>query len=141
MVANFSASFYHQKYQSSSVLVTSWYLRWRPFQCRKEMFSPTFESHVAIRRKLLYSQINWSRFKTTFLDIMEHCIPEDVLPNRKNSPWLNKEIIQRIRKRNHYFKKSNCSGSKDHLKFKKFQNKIVAKLRHAKCEFLQLASP
>jgi len=48
-------------------------------------------------------QISWSRFKTTFLDIMEQCIPRAVLPNRKN--LLNKEIIQLIRKRNLYFKK------------------------------------
>jgi len=43
-------------------------------------------------------QISWSHFKTTFLDIMEKCIPRAVLPNRKNLPWLNKEIIQLIRK-------------------------------------------
>ena len=55
-------------------------------------------------------QISWSRFKTTFLDIMEQCIPRAVLPNRKNLPWLNK-IIQLIRKRNLYFKKAHRSGS------------------------------
>ena len=43
-VAKFSASCC---YQSSSTLVTSWYLQWKVFQCRKEQSSPTFESHVS----------------------------------------------------------------------------------------------
>ena len=65
-------------------------------------------------------QISWSHFKTTFLDIMEQCIPRAVLPNRKNLPWLNKEIIQLIRKRNLCFKKAHRSGSRDDcLMFKK----------------------
>ena len=81
-------------------------------------------------------QISWSRFKTTFLDIMEQCIPRAVLPNRKNLPWLIKEIIQLIRKRNLYFKKPYRSGRRDdRLMFKKLRYKVVANLRHAKHKF------
>ncbi len=57
-------------------------------------------------------QISWSCFKTTFLDVMKECIPRSVLPDRKSLPWLSKDIIQMIRKRNLYFKKAHHSGDK-----------------------------
>ena len=38
-VAKFSASFCHQKYRSSNVLIASWYLQWKVF--RKEQLLPT----------------------------------------------------------------------------------------------------
>ena len=46
--------------------------------------------------------VSWSRFKAVFLDVMEQRIPRTVLPDRKNLPWLNKGIIQLIRRRNLY---------------------------------------
>ena len=64
-------------------------------------------------------QDSWSCFNTTFLDIMEQCIPRAILPCRKNLPWLNKEIIQLIRKRNLYFRKVHRSGNNgDRIMFK-----------------------
>jgi len=63
-------------------------------------------------------QLSWSHFKATFLSVMEQCIPQTVLPDRKNLPWLSKEIIQLIRKRNHYFRQAHGGNSHDHLKFK-----------------------
>ena len=38
-MAKFSASFCHQKYRSSNVLIASWYLQWKVF--RKEQLLPT----------------------------------------------------------------------------------------------------
>ena len=68
--------------------------------------------------------------------LLAHVATRAVLPNRKNLPWLNKEIIQLIRKRNLYFKKAHHSGSRDdRLMFKKLRNKVVANLRHAKRKF------
>ena len=52
-------------------------------------------------------QTSWKRFKSAFLDVMEQCIPRSVLPTRNNRPWLTKEIIQLIRRRNHHFRKAN----------------------------------
>ena len=81
-------------------------------------------------------QDRWSCFKTTFLDIMEQCISRAILPCRKNLPWLNKEIIQLIRKRNLHFRKVHRSGNNgDRIMFKKLRNKVVAKLRHNKKAF------
>ena len=65
-----------------------------------------------------------SQFKAVFLEIMEQCVPKAVLPQRRNLPWLTKEILQLIKKRNYYFKKAHSNGnSSDLLKFKQLQNK------------------
>ena len=87
-------------------------------------------------------QDSWSCFKTTFLDIMEQCIPRAILPCRKNLPWMNKEIIQLIRKRNLYFRKAHRSGNDgDRMIFKKLRNTVVAKLRHNKKAFFVRMHP
>ena len=41
-------------------------------------------------------QASWSNLKSSFLDIMDSCIPKAILPTRHNLPWLNKEIVQLI---------------------------------------------
>ena len=70
---------------------------------------------------------------------MDSCIPKAVLPTRYNLPWLNKEIVQLIQKRNLLFKRAHKSGNKnDQEKFKQFWNKVVSKLRYAKKEFWKL---
>ena len=67
---------------------------------------------------------------------MEQCIPRSVLLARNNLPWLTKEIIQLIRKRNHHFRKAKCSGDRDdYLKFRQVRNRVVAELRLAKRRF------
>ena len=53
-----------------------------------------------------------------------------------------KEIIQLIRRRNHYFRKAHNSGSTDdRLKFKQLRNKVVAELRLAKHSFFSDLHP
>ena len=87
-------------------------------------------------------QISWSRFKRIFLEVMEECIPRSVLPDRKNLPWMSKEIVQLIRKRNLFFTKADHSGDiGDRLKFKQLRNKVVAKLRNAKRDYLSKINP
>ena len=88
-------------------------------------------------------QLSWLQFKSAFLDVMEQCFPTTVLPNRRrNLPWLNKGIIQLIRKRNLYFRKARRNGNKgDRDMFKKLRNEIVAKLRHAKQTFFVKINP
>ena len=49
------------------------------------------------------SCLSW---KQELLRVVDECIPSSTLPDRKNLPWLTKEIIQLIRKRNSYFKKA-----------------------------------
>ena len=87
-------------------------------------------------------QRRWSQFKAVFLDIMEQCIPKAVLPQRRNLPWLTKEILQLIEKRNYYFKKAHSNrNSSDLLKFKQLRNKVVSKLRLAKQKFYSQQDP
>ena len=87
-------------------------------------------------------QMSWKRFKSTFLDVMEQCIPRSVLPARNSLPWLTKEIIQLIRKRNHHFRKANHSGDRvDYLKFRQVRNRVVTELRLAKRRFFANLHP
>ena len=46
---------------------------------------------------------SWHNFNTRFLSVMDQCIPSTYLPTRCNRPWLNKRIIQLIRKKNSLF--------------------------------------
>ena len=80
-------------------------------------------------------QASWIQFKTVFLDIMEQCIPSAVLPDRHNLPWLTKEIIQLIRKRDRYFKRARQGSVADRAKFRELRNRVVAKLRAEKKSF------
>ena len=65
-------------------------------------------------------QLTWSNWKKkVFLDIMDECIPTSIVPIRKNLPWLTKDIIQLMRKRNNLFKKARVSNDpKDLQQFK-----------------------
>ena len=87
-------------------------------------------------------QMSWKRFKSAFLDVMEQCIPRSVLLARNNLPWLTKEIIQLIRKRNHHFRKANRSGDRaDYLKFRQVRNRVMTELRLAKRRFFANLHP
>ena len=57
-----------------------------------------------------------------FLAIMEECIPHRYLQKRRNLPWLTKNIIQLIRKRNVLFRKAKRSMKEVHiLQYKKLE--------------------
>ena len=66
---------------------------------------------------------------------MECCIPKAVLPCRHNLPWLTKEVIQLIKKRDHYFKKALYGTVADRAKFRELRNKVVVNLRAEKWSF------
>ena len=72
---------------------------------------------------------SWLSWKQEFLRVMDECIPSSTLPDCKNLPWLTKEIIQLIRKRNSYFKKAQKNVLNALQKFKLLRNKVVTKLR------------
>ena len=48
--------------------------------------------------------LSWDRWYSKFMSIMEECIPNKVLPSRRNLPWLNKDVRSAMRKRNTIFK-------------------------------------
>ena len=42
-------------------------------------------------------------WQNKFLDIMDECIPTQCLPRRRSLPWLTKNVVRHIRKRNAAF--------------------------------------
>ena len=48
----------------------------------------------------------WKNWNKEFMKVMELCIPHEMLPRRKNLPWLSKSIIQL--KHNCLFKSQKC---------------------------------
>ena len=64
-------------------------------------------------------------------------------PTEKNLPWLTKDIIQLIHKRNNFFKKAKKfqNDPKDLQQFKATRNKVVSKLRSSKQRFFSSLDP
>ena len=58
---------------------------------------------------------SWMRWKEAFLSIMDKCIPKVNLPDRRNLPWLTREIVNQIKKRNYYYRKSKRCGRPEDL--------------------------
>ena len=68
---------------------------------------------------------------------MGQCIPQKVLPTRRNLPWINHSLVTTMRRRNRLFKKYKLSGSPTALRnYKYTRNKVTAELRKAKRAFL-----
>ena len=79
---------------------------------------------------------SWENFNHQFLNIMELCIPSTYLPNRRSKPWLNKHLIQLIRKKNSLFKRAkHCPRLKPH--YCKLRNRVTSTLHKANKNILQ----
>jgi hypothetical protein len=70
---------------------------------------------------------------------MAQSIPNRVIPARRNLPWLNKSIIQSMKKRNQLFKKAKRTG--DFRQFKLARNRTLARLRQAKRRYFNTLNP
>ena len=46
---------------------------------------------------------------------MNECIPEAILPDRRNKPWLTKEIVRIIMKKRNYYYNKRSGRYEDHL--------------------------
>lgn len=73
------------------------------------------------------------------MSIMKQAIPNSVIKTKRNLPWLNKSIIQSIRRRNKLFKQAKRTG--DFSKYKRARNKTLESLRLAKRRYLLQLSP
>ena len=75
----------------------------------------------------------WSKH---FLAIMEECIPCRYLQRRRNLPWLTKNIVHLIRKRNRLFRKAKRSKRRAHYaRYKEARNRIVTLTRNQKQQY------
>ena len=48
--------------------------------------------------------------RQTFMDVMEKCIPQATLPDKRNLPWLSIELTKFMKARNLAYKKAKQSG-------------------------------
>ena len=44
-------------------------------------------------------QVAWTKFQDAFLETMEKCIPNGKIPERKNLPWLTKDLTKMMKKK------------------------------------------
>jgi len=73
------------------------------------------------------------------MSIIEECIPKGVLPPRKNLPWLNKNLICAMKKRNQLYKKAKQTG--DFSRYKLARNRAVSNLRREKKAYFGNLNP
>ena len=76
-----------------------------------------------------------------FLEVMQECVPWIALPPRRNLPWLNKCLVQLMRKRNQLFRQAKRSRRNVDLeKYRKMRNKVLSQLRSAKANYFNVST-
>ena len=67
---------------------------------------------------------------------MANCIPRKVVPVKNRTPWINRDLIKLIKKREHLYHRFKTSKCRNWLvKYKSLRNNIVSLLREAKSSF------
>jgi len=85
------------------------------------------------------SLINW---ETKFMEIIEMCFPKKSLPRRRNLPWMTKNLMRAIRKRNGFFRCARQNGSQSVFdRYKQQRNRIVKEMQKAKGHFFRNFNP
>ena len=78
----------------------------------------------------------WSNWQRTFLNIINQCVPQKVLPRKKHLPWISSAILKAIKKRNSLLSKYKRTGNQIILaQYKVTKNQVVSELRKAKLVF------
>ncbi len=110
-----------------------WRYKYVDFERAQEMLSQIDYNSVVVEGDVNASWKNWERM---FLNIMEICIPTTTVPTRRNLPWLSKSILQLIKKRNMYYRKSKQSPHYFN-KHRLAQSKALSHLRCERRQYLQ----
>ena len=87
---------------------------------------------------LLQLDINehWRTWRTYFLQVMELCMPHTAAKVRKGLPWISKEILNAIKKRDILFRTAKATGKPaDRAKYNQKRNQVVHMLRDGKQHF------
>ena len=85
---------------------------------------------------------SWINWREVFLSIMDLCIPHATLPTRKLLLWLTKTLVNAMKKKNYYFRKSKRSGDLHAFaKYKTLRNYIVMAFVRPNKPFLQIYNP
>ena len=77
---------------------------------------------------------SWSNWCKAFLELMDKCIPNASLPKRRNLPWLSKQNVQLMKKKNTLFRKSKTCLSLL-PKYRKLRNVVTQALNPSKNKF------
>lgn len=78
----------------------------------------------------------WKEWKSCFLQVMELCIPHTTAKLKRNLPWLNKDILNAIKKRDTLFRTAKATGkSCDRERYNQKRNQVVSMLRESKQSF------
>jgi len=77
----------------------------------------------------------WDTWQREFLKIMEQTIPKSTLPNRHNIPWVNKSIVQAVRKRNGLSELAN-NASYTRM-YTRAHNRVTTMIRNAKWSYFR----
>ena len=92
-----------------------------------ELINSTDWDALIVNHDVNLSLHNWEH---PFLQIMDVCIPKGTLPKRQNLPWVSKNVLRAMRKRNRLYKRAKKTGTVTHMKnYKTLRNKVVAMLR------------
>ena len=117
----------HLNWKSSSQQVRSqprtiWRYDHADFGKACELINSTDWDALIVDNDVSLSLQNWEQ---CFLQIMDVCIPKGTLPKRQNLPWLSKNLLRAMRKRNRLYKRAKRSGAPVHMT----RNKVVMMLR------------
>jgi len=80
-------------------------------------------------------------WQNKFLDIMNECVPVQYLPRRRRLPWLTKNVVRHIRKRNAAFNKAKKNNFSDMKSYKSLRNKVIGMLRKEKASYFKKLKP
>ena len=79
---------------------------------------------------------NWNIFKKTVCDTMESCIPHKLSKGKISHPWISRDIVRHMRKRDRLYHKAKASkDQKDWAKYKVQRNKVqrLVEKAHVEC--------
>ena len=84
----------------------------------------------------------WGIWKDKFMSVMEQYIPQATLPEKRNLPWLNKELAKSMRAGNLAYKRAKQTKNPKHWNtYKQKRNSVANKLKQAKRKYFTQFSP
>ena len=89
--------------------------------------------------KMMILNVSWINWKNKFYEIMYECIPQTTsTAGTTYHPWLNKKLVNGMRRRNVLFKRAKqLRTSASWLKYKTQRNKLVSNLRRVKKAYME----
>lgn len=81
----------------------------------------------------------WQLWESTFMSVMEQCIPKGILPRKRKLPWVTAGIRRAMRKRNAAYRKLK-SNPEFRVKYKLLRNQVTSQIRRQKRACIQSLS-